>query len=297
MKVNQAVVTAAGYGTRFLPATKNIPKEMLPLLDVPIIHDVVKECIDAGITKIIIVTRYGNNAVEDYFDSHKELEDYLKDLGKLDRYERFNEVFDKADIAYVRQHKSMPYGNGTPFLAAKPYLNENEPFAALFGDDLVMSKTSAIGELVKKFESLSETDPDIRGVFGVEEVPEKEVSRYGVVKFKDVEKRIISDLIEKPKIEESPSRYAVFGRYVFSSEIFNYLNPRNTGKDGEIWLTDAIQALAQVKNIYAEEVSGKWMTTGDPLRYIETLFVYAMQRPDLKDDLLSFIEGYIHKEN
>ena len=140
MEVRKAIITAAGYGTRFLPATKNIPKEMLPLIDVPIIHEVVKECIEGGITQIIIVTRYGNNAVEDYFDNNTELETYLKNNKKFERYERFMEVFDKADIAYLRQHKSLPYGNGSPIIAAKPFLTKGEPFAVMYGDDVVLAE-------------------------------------------------------------------------------------------------------------------------------------------------------------
>jgi len=137
-----------------LPATKNIPKEMLPLVDVPIIHETVKECIEAGIEQIIIVTRYGNSAIENYFDNNKKLEDYLKENGKLDRYDRFSEVFDKADIAYVRQHKNMPYGTGTPILAAKPFLTKGYPFAVLFGDDLVLGDKSAIGQLKNFYEMM-----------------------------------------------------------------------------------------------------------------------------------------------
>jgi UTP--glucose-1-phosphate uridylyltransferase len=291
-QVRKAIITAAGYGTRFLPATKNIPKEMLPLIDVPIIHEIVKECIDAGIDQIIIVTRYGNNAVEDYFDNHKELEDYLHGEKKFERYERFLEVFDRADIAYVRQHKSMPYGNGSPILAAKPYISEGESFAVLWGDDVVLAKESAIGQIKEKYLELSSTDAQLGGVIGVEEVPLEEVKRYGVVKFRDEVQKIIELLVEKPEPSVAPSRLASYGRYVLSYDIFDHLSPVKTGKDGELWLADAIHELAQDKNIYTHEVDGMWMTTGDPLRYMQTVFAYAMQREDLREELLAFVDKF-----
>jgi len=150
MQVTKAIISAAGYGTRFLPATKNVPKEMLPLIDTPIIHYVVKECIDSGIKDIIIVTREGNNAIEDYFDRHYEIEEFLKKSNKEDRMKKFYEVFEKANISYIRQRKSLPYGNASPLLAAKPFLDKNEAFAYLYADD-VSDISPAIKELIEKF--------------------------------------------------------------------------------------------------------------------------------------------------
>lgn len=283
--IDTAVITAAGYGTRFLPATKNVPKEMLPIIDVPILHEVVKECIDAGIKKIVIVTRHGNNAVEDYFDNNKELEDYLASLGKTNRYERFLEVFDKVDYAYVRQNKNMPYGNGSPFLAAKPFLEEGRPFAALYGDDLILAKKSGIGQLIQEFEQRISAGEDIGGVISGQEIPLNVVNRYGIIKYKDDVKRIVETVVEKPSVESTPSTLASYGRYVLAYDVFDYLAVDKVGKDGELWMVDAITALAQKKNIYARVVEGKWLTTGDPVNMLRTTLEYALEREDLREDV------------
>jgi len=296
MKVKKAIITAAGYGTRFLPATKNIPKEMLPLVDVPIIHETVKECIEAGIEQIIIVTRHGNNAIEDYFDNNKALEDYLKETGKYARYERFHEVFDKAEIAYVRQHRNMPYGTGTPVLAAKPFLTKGEPFAVLFGDDVVLSKNSAIGQLKRYYEEMFESNNNVGGVIAAQKVQPEVTNRYGMVKFKDEARMIMDHLIEKPKTEESPSLFATYGRYILDYQLFDYLHPENTGKDGELWLADAIDKLCQQKDVFAHQVEGTWMTTGDPLNYLETVLAFAMKRDDLKDGLEKIMAKFVVKD-
>lgn len=288
MEVRKAVITAAGYGTRFLPATKNIPKEMLPLIDVPIIHEVVKECIEGGITQIIIVTRYGNNAVEDYFDNNTELETYLKNNKKFERYERFMEVFDKADIAYVRQHKSLPYGNGSPIIAAKPFLTKGEPFAVMWGDDVVLAEKSGIGQLREKYLRLKETDPKVGGVIAVKPVERENISKFGSVKFKDEERGILEKLIEKPKPEEAPSFLASYGRYVLDYDVFKYLTVDNLGKDDELWLVDAIHKLAQEMNIYTHEIC-EWFTTGDPIQYLQAVLQYALKDKRLKEKTLSLI--------
>lgn len=288
MEVTKAVITAAGYGTRFLPATKNIPKEMLPLIDVPIIHEVVKECIEGGIDQIIIVTRYGNSAVEDYFDNNTELETYLKNNKKFERYERFMEVFDKADIAYVRQHKSLPYGNGSPILAAKPLISNGEPFAVMWGDDIVLAEESGIGQLREKYLRLKETDSKIGGVIAVKPISREEISKYASVKFKDEEREILDKLIEKPSPEKAPSYLASYGRYILDYSIFDHLTTENTGLDGELWLVDAIHKLAQDMNIYTHEIC-EWFTTGDPIQYLQTVLQYALKDKRLKEKTLKLI--------
>lgn len=288
MEVRKAIITAAGYGTRFLPATKNIPKEMLPLIDVPIIHEVVKECIEGGITQIIIVTRYGNNAVEDYFDNNTELETYLKNNKKFERYERFMEVFDKADIAYVRQHKSLPYGNGSPVIAAKPFLTKGEPFAVMWGDDVVLAEKSGIGQLREKYLNLKATDPKVGGVIAVKPVERENISKFASVKFKDEERGILEKLIEKPTPEEAPSFLASYGRYVLDYDIFKYLTVDNLGKDDELWLVDAIHKLAQEMNIYTHEIC-EWFTTGDPVQYLQAVLQYALKDKRLREKTLSLI--------
>ena len=165
MRVTKAVITTAGYSTRFLPVCKSIPKPMLPVIEVPIIHELVKECIDGGINNILLVTSYGNSSLEDYFDSRPDLETFLKDTGKEERYERFNEVFGKANVTCVRQNRALPYGSGSAILAAKPWISQGEPFAVLYGDDLVLSKVSAIGQLKEEYEK---KEGNVGGVIGTE---------------------------------------------------------------------------------------------------------------------------------
>ena len=290
MKVTKAVIMTAGYSTRFLPACKNIPKAMLPLVDVPIIHELVKECIDGGIKDIILVTSYGNHPLEDYFDNNKEMEDFLKEKNQLDRYERFNEVFNKANVVCIRQNKVLPYGNATPVLVAKPLLNKDEAFAIFFSDDLVLGK-SAIGEAKKKFEELSEKDPNIGGIIMTQKVPDEEVNRYGIVSFKDDDKKIVDRVIEKPELKDAPSREAVYGRYIATYDLFNYFTERDTGKGGELWLADAFDRACKEKNFYQMNASGEWLTTGDPLRYIKAVIRYALERDEYRDDLREFMKN------
>lgn len=290
MKVEKAIITAAGYGTRFLPATKNIPKEMLPLVDVPIIHELAKECIESGIKQIIIVTRYGGSAIEDYFDNNKELEDHLSKVGQSDRYKRFKEVFNKADFAYVRQNKSMPYGNGCPAIAAKPFLQDGEPFAYMFGDDVILARNPGIGQLKKKFENLSAKDASLGGVIGVTSVDRSEISKYASVQIRDKEKGTLKRLIEKPDPSEAPTLLASYGRYIVSDKIFDYLTPEAQGKNGEVWFADAVDKLAGTTNVYYHEIDGKWITTGDPLQLLQASIDFALQRKDLRESLLKYMK-------
>ena len=289
MKVTKAVIMTAGYSTRFLPACKNIPKSMLPLVDVPIIHELVKECIDGGITDIILVTSNGNDPLEDYFDNNKELEDFLKGKDQIDRYKRFEEVFNKASIAVLRQNKSLPYGNATPVLVAKPFLDKDEAFAIFFADDLVLGG-SAIGEAKKRFEELQDEDSSLGGIIMTQKVLDEEVNRYGIVSFRDEDKRIVDRVIEKPELKDAPSREAVYGRYIATYDLFNYFTQRDTGKGGELWLSDAFDRACKEKNFYQMNASGEWLTTGDPLRYIKAVIRYALERDEYRDELKKFME-------
>src|SRR4030042_5621597 len=199
-KIKKPIITAAGYGTRFLPATKNQPKEMLPIIDKPIIHHLVEECGDSGITDIIIVTRAGQGIMEDYFDSHIELEHMLDSQGKEELLEKVREIPLLANFVYVRQKKNLPYGNGTPLLCASPLIDDDEDFAYLFGDALVMSKTPCLKQLIDVYEK-----GGCDGVIAVQEVHKREGDRYGIVKFKAGTKEFES-LVEKPDPKDAPSQ-------------------------------------------------------------------------------------------
>ncbi len=284
----KAVIATAGYSTRFLPVCKSVPKSMLPIQEVPIIHEIVKECIDAGITDVILVTSFGNYPVEDYFDNRPDLESFLKETGKEERYERFKEVFGKVNITVVRQNKALPYGNGSPVLAAKPWLKEGEPFVFIFSDDLVLSEVSAVKQLVDEYNMRKATDNNIGGVVAAQEVDAKEIHKYGAASFRDEEKRIIETIVEKP-LENPPSLLATYGRYLVDYSIFDYLNKENI-QQGELYFPVALDKLCKVKNVYCKAVDGEWLTTGDPLNYLEAQIKYAMTRNEYREELTKFWE-------
>lgn len=288
-KITKAVIAVAGYGTRFLPATKTQPKEMLPIVDKPIIHYLVDELVSSGIKDIIIVTRAGQSILEDYFDNHVELEHTLEQSGKEELLEEIRKIPQMANYIYVRQKKSLPYGNGSPLLAVKNLIGKTERFIYLFGDDLVLSKKPCTAQLIdysdKKKGSV---------VVAVQKVPKNEVSRYGIYKLAKRSRDRVEDAIEKPDPKEAPSQLAQFGRFVLNHKIIDILDRKNKkgqlGKGGELWLIDAICAYAKKNPVYAAQISGNWMTTGDPLRYLKTQIEYALKRPDIGKDLARYLK-------
>lgn len=292
-KVTRALITAAGIGTRFLPATKNLPKEMLPIVDTPIIHYIAEECVEAGIEDIIIVIRPGNEAIMNYFTRSKQLEKYLQENGKERQLERYHKLVNNANFIFVHQRPDLPYGNGSPILTAKNLL-KNGPFVLCWGDDMVLyHHESPVKQVIDTYVN----NEDSYGVLGVTEVPKEEVTRYGIVETEGgkSEGRIVK-LIEKPKIEEVTSNLAEFGRMVLAPEIFEYLTPTNTGKDGELWLIDSIAQLMKDKPVYAKLIDGEFLTTGDPLRFLKASFKFALERPDLREDLLTFFREEVLKQ-
>ncbi len=286
MEVKKAIITTAGYSTRFLPACKSIPKAMLPILEVPIIHELVKECIEGGITDIILVTSFGNDALEDYFDSRPDLETHLVNTKKEERYKRFGEVFGKANVISVRQNRSLPYGSGSAILAAQPWISNGEPFAVIYGDDLVLSDKSAIGQLKAIFESKG----DIGGVIAVQKVSKEDISKYGSVKFKNENDGLIESILEKPTEQEAPSLLGSYGRYIVSYDIFNYLH---TGVliNNELYFSKAIDDMAKQKDVYAKEIDGQWLTTGDPLSYTKAVIKYAMRRDEYREEIKKIVNS------
>lgn len=281
-KIKKAIVAVAGSGTRLLPVTKSMPKEMLPIVDKPIIQLVVEELAEAGIEDIILITKWDKKPLEDHFDRNWALIDELKKTGKLEKSEEMKKISELANFIYVRQ--KGPYGNGTPVLSAAS-LVKNEPFVYVWGDDLVKSKTSFTKQMVDDYDKTGHL------MIGVQEVPESEVSRYGIVKL-DGDTMRITDIVEKPEAGQAPSRFADFGRMILNQEIIDILKNQPLGKGNELWIVDAIgQYIKQGGQFYAKQVEdGEWMTTGDPLNYLKAILAYAMDRPELNKELKKYFQ-------
>lgn len=286
-KIKKAIIAVAGSGTRLLPATKTMPKEMLPIVDKPIIQLVVEEMVEAGIEDIILVTKWDKKTLEDHFDRSWALENELEKNGKTEKLDEIIKISEAANFIYVRQ--KGPYGNGTPVLSAAS-LVDDEPFVFAWGDDIVKSKISFTKQMVDDYEKNG------RPMIGVQEVHRSVVNRYGIVKLREGT-REIEDIIEKPQIEEAPSQLADFGRMILNQDIINVLKETALGKGNELWITDAIRKYVKNGGIFlAKEIEdGEWMTTGDPLNYLKTVLAYALEREDLAD-LKNYINNLICKK-
>ena len=281
-KIKKAVVAVAGSGTRLLPVTKSMPKEMLPIVDKPIIQLVIEELVEAGIEDIILVTKWDKKPLEDHFDRSWALEYELEKNGKRDKLEEIKKVSESANFIYIRQ--KGPYGNGTPVLSASS-LVDDEPFVFVWGDDLVKSRKSFTRAMVEDYEKNGKL------MIGVQKVAAEVVNRYGIVKLRE-NTREIEDIIEKPSLEEAPSQLADFGRMILDQDIIDILRETALGKDNELWIVDAIRAYVKKGGVFlAKEVEdGQWMTTGDPLNYLKATLAYAFDRPDLRSELENFVE-------
>ncbi|MDQ0155353.1 UTP--glucose-1-phosphate uridylyltransferase GalU [Robertmurraya andreesenii] len=288
MKVRKAIIPAAGLGTRFLPATKAQPKEMLPIVDKPTIQYIVEEAIESGIEDIIIVTGRGKRAIEDHFDKSYELEETLLKKKKHDLLYQVQKISNMANIHYIRQKEAR--GLGDAISCASRFIG-NEPFAVLLGDDIVRSEKPCLKQLMDVFNRYSTT------VVGVQEVQREDVHKYGIINPKggNVEKGIISirNLVEKPSIHEAPSNYAILGRYILQPEIFEILAELPPGAGGEIQLTDAINLLNEKKEVLAYEFEGKRYDLGDKLGFVKATIDFAIQQEDIQHDVLSYIEGLV----
>lgn len=283
-KVRKAIIPAAGLGTRFLPATKAMPKEMLPIVDKPTIQYIVEEAIESGIEDIIIVTGKGKRAIEDHFDYAYELEQTLLNKEKFELLEKVQESSKMVDIHYIRQKE--PMGLGHAVWCARNFIG-NEPFAVLLGDDIVKAETPCLKQLINEY------DRTHSSVIGVKRVPEDETNRYGIIDPIDQNGSSyqVRNFVEKPKFGTAPSNLAIIGRYVFTPEIFLFLEKQEIGAGGEIQLTDAIQKLNQIQRVFAYEFEGKRYDVGEKLGFIETTIEFALQNEELKDDLLNFLKN------
>lgn len=289
MKIKKAVIPVAGKGTRFLPATKEIPKEMIPILNIPMIHHVVKEAIDSGIEQIVFVTSSGKEALENYFDKNAALEAFLKENNKLKELELISEIGSMVDIITVRQKEQL--GLGHAILCAEAAVG-NEPFAVLLGDDLVWGDKPVTRQLIKASE-----ENNMSSVIGVMEVPNSETFRYGIVDGKEVAPNTLkmNSMVEKPKPEEAPTNLATPGRYILSNSIFDYLKKIKRGVGGEYQLTDALNMMAHEEDVYAYIFEGERFDTGSIKGYLDATLDYALRNAETKDVAEQIIKEKIKK--
>lgn len=286
MKVRKAIIPAAGLGTRFLPATKAQPKEMLPIVDKPTIQYIIEEAIASGIEQILIITGRGKRAIEDHFDRSLELEEELRRKGQEALLTQVLDIANLVDIHYIRQKE--PRGLGHAINCARAFIGD-EPFAVLLGDDIVDSQKPCLRQLMDVFEEYHTT------VLGVQRVPWEEVNRYGIVAGKEVDENIVKvkDMVEKPDREQAPSNIAILGRYIIRPSIFSYLENAQPGKGGEIQLTDALHRQMENEAMYAFAFEGKRYDVGNKLGFLQATVDFALKRPDLSEEFENWLRGRI----
>ncbi|MCX7046700.1 MAG: UTP--glucose-1-phosphate uridylyltransferase GalU [Candidatus Sumerlaeota bacterium] len=290
--IKKAVIPAAGFGTRFLPATKAQPKEMLPIIDTPVIQYVVEEALAAGLDDILIITGRGKHSIINHFDRSMEMEYYLKDKGRDDLVEQLQKISELADIYTIRQKQTN--GLGDAILYARQHI-ANDPFCVMLGDTIMetFGERNCTGQLIDMFQRVR------RPIIAVEEVPRERVDRYGIVSGKEVAPNtyLIERLVEKPKPDEAPSNLAITGRYLLTPEIFLYLDRTPKGLGGELQLTDALNLMCAHEQIFAYKFDGRRHDIGNRLDYLKTTVLFALKRPDLKDKFRAFLETVLSEAN
>ena len=282
-----AIITDAGFASRFLPWTKTNPKAMVPMGCKPIMQFVVEECVEAGIRDIIIVTNpEGKKIYESYFlGAPVPVYKQLKAQGKLDRYAEVQKIMDFPRIRVIVQDQSLPYGNGSPIASAKDYIADDEAFIVCYSDDIVLG-TSDVATLLESFDR----NPDADAIIMTQEVNKLEVNKYGIVSLRDG--NLLDNIVEKPKIGSAPSTLASYGRYLLTPQIFNYLKPSRTGKDGELWTVDGITEIAKTGKVYVETTKGQWRTTGDPKNYFLAYLGWVLENEEYADEVRDFVNKH-----
>ena len=293
--VKKAIITDAGFASRYLPITKTIPKAMVPIGAKPAMQLCVEECIEAGIEEIIIVATPGTMAREIYDNYFHDRADNVKALlekqGKAERFEPVEQVLNFPKITVIEQDASLPYGNGSPILSAKSFVENEEAFVVLYSDDLIFGNSD-----VKTLINAYEANPSAKAVIAAQEMPEEVWNKYGMIALK--ENGTLSHIVEKPKTPDlSPSNLTSYGRYLLTPEVFEYLVPSNTGLDGELWTVDAITKLAERGDVIVARSEGKWMTTGDPKNYVLALLEYVLNYTDYADEISEICYNKLKEKN
>ena len=281
----KAIITDAGFASRFLPITKTLPKAMLPIGNRPVIELVIEECLAAGVKQLILVsTPEGKDIYENYFTNPaSRAKALLARQGKADRFASVEHVLSFPEITVIVQDQTLPYGNGSPIASAREFIEDDEAFIVCYSDDVVFGP-SAVQDLVSSFQE----HPDARAIIGAQLVPHAEIKKYASVDY-DATSGVLKGLVEKPKPEEAASNLASYGRYLLTPEVFQYLDPQNTGLDGELWTADAIAKLIPTGKVYAKQTSGLWMTTGDPRNYAFAQAKYLLDHEAFAAEYREFI--------
>ena len=289
MTVKKAIIPAAGLGTRFLPATKSQPKEMLPIVDKPTLQYIIEEAIESGIEEILIITGRNKKSIEDHFDKSVELELELEQKGKKEMLEMVRDISNMVNIHYIRQKE--PKGLGHAIHCAKSFIGD-EPFAVLLGDDIVDADTPCLKQLINTYDEYKTT------ILGVQEVAKEDTDKYGILDVKHIEDRVykVKDMVEKPSVESAPSNIAILGRYIINPSIFEILENQEPGKGGEIQLTDALKTLSTQEAIYAYNFEGRRYDVGDKFGFLEATIDFALKRDGLREDLLNYMKDIVEKE-
>ena len=282
MKVRKAIIPAAGLGTRFLPATKAQPKEMLPIVDKPTIQYIIEEAVASGIEDIIIVSGRSKRSIEDHFDKSVELELELEKSGKTDMLEMVRDISEMANIHTIRQKE--PRGLGHAIYTARHFIG-NEPFAVLLGDDVVVSKQPCLQQMLEVYNEYHTS------VLGVQKVKHEVVSKYGIVDCKKVDDRVykVNDLVEKPNIDDAPSNIAILGRYIITPEIFSYLENQDAGSGGEIQLTDSLRRLSKEQAMYCYDFRGHRYDVGTKIGFLQANIEFALRNPEVSEEMREYI--------
>ena len=286
----KAIITDAGFASRYLPITKTIPKAMIPIGAKPVMQLCVEECVEAGIDEIIIVATPNTKSkeiYEDYFHNKAEnVKSLLDKQGKAERFKPVEEVLNFPKITVIEQDAALPYGNGSPIVSAKSFVEDEEAFVVLYSDDLILGQGD-VKTLIEEYKA----NPEAKAVIASQEMPESVWHKYGMIALKD--NGTLSHIVEKPKTPDlSPSNLTSYGRYLLTPEVFEYLIPKNTGLDGELWTVDAITKLAEHGDVVVAHSKGRWITTGDPKNYFMAHLEYVMSHTDYADDVRRFISNH-----
>ncbi len=282
----KGIITIAGYGTRFLPASKAVPKEMFPIAGIPLIQYHVEGLVAAGFTQIIVVVRDSSEVVQRHFAPALDLERHLEASGKLAQLEQVRRLSQMAEIVFVRQPETLPYGNASPALAARSWLTPGEPFYYMFGDDIIIGDVAVPQQMLEAFNKFRPA-----AVLATQRVPDEETHLYGCIELKPGSDNEMARIVEKPAPGTAPSNWVQIGHFIFTPEVFDVLDNLEPGRGGELWLADAVDRLAARASVIVQPIEGLWMAAGDPLRRLKANIEMSLGRDDMRDDLIAYLRS------